>query len=121
MAKTVSSHDEFSTNDNDDHLEIVSLIWLDANANIQETQDTQEKLRSIMYHLKTFHDGEECKKYIEQTSKYDRLVLIISGQMGRQVVPFIHQLRQVLAIYVNSKDKESNEKWACEFAKVRYF
>jgi hypothetical protein len=119
MVTSIPPHGKLFTAGNDNHLETISLIWLDANINVQKNRDTQEKLRSIMYHLKTFHDEEECKNYIEQTSKYNRVVLVISGQMSRQVLPSIHQLRQVLAIYINSNDTESNEKWACEFAKVR--
>jgi hypothetical protein len=121
MATTAPPLDDSLVSGNDNHLEIFSLIWLDANAHAQEYQDAQEKLRSIINHLKIFHDEEECIKYIEQTPKHDRLVLIISGQLSRHMVPSIHQLRQISAIYVDSKDKASDEMWACEFTKVALF
>ena len=108
-------------NDNDDNVEIFSLVWLDTNVHAEKNQHTQQRLRSIINHLKTFQDGEECKQYIEHRQKHDRLVLIVSSQLGRQVVPAIHKLRQVSAIYVTSTDKKSDEQWAQEFVKVRLF
>src|SRR5690349_296639 len=99
------------TNGNDDHLEIFSLIWLDTNVHHEGNQDMQQKLRPIINHLKKFEDGEECKQYIKQRTKHDRLVLIVSSELGRQVIPAIHKLRQVSAIYVRSTDKTSDEQW----------
>ncbi|CAF4959412.1 unnamed protein product, partial [Rotaria sp. Silwood1] len=100
-------------------LEIFCLIWLDTNANATEIRDTEQRLRSIINHLKKFKDVEQCQKYIEERSQKDRLVMIVSGQLGREIVPVIHQLRQVISIYVYCFDKKRNEKWACKFAKVK--
>ena len=109
------------TNDNDDNVEIFSLIWLDTNVHTEENQDMQQRLRPIINHLKKFQDGEECKQYIQQRQKDDRIVLIVGGQLGQGVVPSIHKLRQVSAIYVSSKDKENDEQWGHEFTKVGLF
>ena len=121
MATTAPPHENYFSNREDNHLEIFRLIWLDASVDVEMNQDTQEKLRAIINHIKKFHNVEECKNYIEQTSKDDRLVLIVSGQLSRQIVPSIHQLRQVSAVYINSEDKESDEKWTRDFPKVRLF
>lgn len=118
---TAQPHDKLLTRDDERHLELFRLIWLDTEVNVQEKRETQEKLRTIINYVKKFHNVDECKNYIEQTPEDDRLVLIVDGQSGRQIVPSIHQLRQVSAIYLHSKDKESEEKWVCEFAKVRFF
>ena len=118
---TAQPNDKLLTRDDERHLELFRLIWLDTEVHVQEKRDTQEKLRTIINYVKKFHNVDECKNYIEQTSEDDRLVLIIGGQLGRQIVPSIHQLRQVSAIYLHSEDKESEDKWACEFVKVRFF
>jgi hypothetical protein len=44
--------------------------------------------------------------------------LIVSGQFGREIVPKIHQLEQLSAIYVYCMNKEANEQWAKDFLKV---
>ncbi|CAF0847220.1 unnamed protein product [Adineta steineri] len=119
MATAVLSNDDFHTNTDDKRLEIFSLIWLDAIVNVKDTRDTEVKLRSIINHIKKFQDIKQCQRYIEQTSQKDRLVIIVSGQLGQEIVPHIHQLRQVISIYVYCMDKKSNEQWAYKFAKIK--
>ncbi|CAF4168276.1 unnamed protein product, partial [Adineta steineri] len=87
---------------NDNHLESFSLIWLTNNENV----DIQRELRNIINHIETFHDVDECKNYIETTSENDRLVLVTNGEFGQQIIPLIHQLRQISSIYINSEDKQ---------------
>ncbi|CAF2134766.1 unnamed protein product [Rotaria magnacalcarata] len=119
MASAISSNDDFYTAGEDMRLEIFYLIWLDANANGKETRDTEQKLRSIINNLKKFQDVKQCQKYIEERSKNDRLVMIVSGQFGREIVPSIHKFRQVISIYVYCFDKVRNKQWSDKFAKVK--
>lgn len=119
MAATFLPNDNVHTNNDDNHLEIFCLIWLDVNVNIKEIRDTESKLRTIINHLKKFQNIQQCQQYIEQRSTKDRLVLIVSSELGREIVPSIHKLRQVTSIYVYCMDKKRNEQWACKFPKVR--
>jgi response regulator RpfG family c-di-GMP phosphodiesterase len=116
MATAVLPNDDFYTNMDSEHLEIFRLIWLDAN--VHETRDTEQKLRSIINHLKKFQNLKQCQEYIEQRTQKDRIVLIVSGQMGREIVPSVHKHRQVIAIYVYCMDKKRNEEWSCKYKKV---
>ena len=103
----------------DDNLETFSLLWLDAQVNTtEENRQAQQKLRKIINHLKTFDDQNQCQQYILSLSPQDRLVLIVSGRLGRQLVPQIHQLRQISSIYIYCMDKQANEQWAKNFTKV---
>ncbi|CAF3600794.1 unnamed protein product [Rotaria socialis] len=119
VARPVILMDDYHTNADNQHLEIFSLIWLDANPNVQELQGTQQKLCSIINQLKTFQDVEQCQNYIEGRTLKDRIVMIVSGQFGREIVPSIHKLRQVLSIYVYCMDKKSNKQWVSKFSKVK--
>ncbi|CAF4080405.1 unnamed protein product, partial [Adineta steineri] len=119
MATAVLPNDNFYPNTDDKSLEIFSLIWLDENVNIKETRGTEQKLRSIINHIKKFQDVKQCQQYIEQTSQKDRLVIIVSGRLGQEIVTYIHQLRQVISIYVYCMDKKSNEQWTCKFSKIK--
>ncbi|CAF0991650.1 unnamed protein product [Adineta steineri] len=74
-------------------------------------------LRTTINHIKKFDDLDKCKKYIEEASKDNKLVVLISGQLGRQLVPLIHQLQHISAIYIYSEDK-NNKTWARDFRKV---
>jgi hypothetical protein len=120
MAVAGLTTDDSYTNIDDKELELFCLIWLDANANAMDARNTEQKLRSIINHLKKFRNVEQCQEYIEQRSQKDRLVLIVSGQLGREIVPSIHKFRQVISIYVYCMDKKRNEQWACKFKKVKF-
>ncbi|CAF1613471.1 unnamed protein product [Rotaria magnacalcarata] len=119
MATNIPLREIYFPRSDDNHLEKFSLVWLGANADVQKNQEMKRKLRTTINHCKEFDDADECKNYIEQTSKDDRLVLLISNQLARQIVPSIHQLRQVLGIYINSEDKNNDEKWSREFPKLK--
>jgi 2-phosphoglycerate kinase len=119
MATAVISNNDFKINTDDRNLEIFSLIWLDENVNIKSSRDTEQKLRSIINHLKKFEDVRQCQEYIEERSKKDRLILIVSDQLGEEIVPLIHNLRQMMSIYVYCINKKSNEQWTWKFPKVK--
>ena len=104
---------------NDENLEMFCLIWLDANPS--EGRDTEQKLRALINHLKKFQDVKRCQEYIEQRTQHDRLVLIVSGQLGREIVPNIHKLRQVISIFVYCMNRQANEQWSSKFAKVKSY
>ena len=101
------------------NLETYSLIWLDASVNSsQENVEAQQQLRTSINHLRIFEDDEQCENYIRSVPKEDRIVMIVNGPLGRQIVPRIHQLRQVFSICVYCMNKEKHKEWAQEFSKV---
>jgi len=104
------------------NLETFFLFWLDAQVNAtEENRQTQKKLRQIINHLRTFDDQDQCQQCISYFSEQDRVILIVSGQLGRQIVPQIHRLRQLSAIYVYCRDKQLNDEWARHYTKVKNF
>ncbi|CAF1197861.1 unnamed protein product [Rotaria sordida] len=113
MTTAISSTDVFHTKSDEMRLEIFCLVWLDAGSSIKDGHDTEQQLRSIINHLKKFQDVKQCQKYIEERSQKERVVMVVSGQLGREIVPSIHNLRQVISIYVYCLDKKRNEQWAC--------
>ncbi|CAF3956896.1 unnamed protein product [Rotaria sordida] len=99
--------------------DISCIIWLDANVNTNERRNAEQKLASIVKHFEKFQDKEQCQKYIEERLGKDRLIIIVSGRLGKEIVPSVHNLQQVISIYVYCMDKKSNEQWACSFTKVK--
>ena len=119
MATGSRPNDGFDRDTGDIYREIFSLIWLDPNVNVKGTQDTEQKLRSIINHLKKFEDVKQCEQYIKQRSKTDRLVLIVHGRLANEIISSIYKLRQVISIYVYSMDKKTNEQWDSRFCKSK--
>ena len=85
---------------------------------MHESRNTEQKLRSIINQVKRFHDVDQCEKFIQSTSSQDRLIFIVSGQLGRDILPKIHHLRQVTSIYIYCMDKKNNQHWS-SYAKVK--
>jgi hypothetical protein len=105
----------------DRHTDVVTLVWLDGSVNsTTENRDVQEQLRSLVNHLKTFDNSNACYNYIQNNSKNNQIILIVSGKLGREIVPRIHRLSQIMCIYVYCINKEKNEKWAQKFPKVNF-
>ncbi|CAF3835168.1 unnamed protein product [Rotaria sp. Silwood1] len=109
----------YSDNQN---LELISLIWLDNMADAtQENREIQDKLRSIVNYLRTFDNCKQCEDYIRNiiNDKYDKIILIVSGKLGQEIIEHIHHLKQVISIFVYCIDKNKNELWANKYKKVR--
>jgi hypothetical protein len=100
-------------------LDTCPLIWLDSLVNTsQENLDGQRLIRNSIDNLKTFETVDKCEEYIQSISSEERIILIVSGRLGQEILPRIHQLRQVSFIYVYCLNKSANEQWAKEFKKV---
>ena len=104
---------------NNTNAEVFIIAWLDADVNTTESnKKAQQQLLTIISHLKTFEEKTECEKYIRSLSSQERLSLIVSGRLGKELVPDIYTLPQATSIYVYCQDKEKNEQWANRFKKV---
>lgn len=103
----------------DKSLETYSLIWLDGDMDDKKKVHTEHQLRTMINHVQRFKDGEKCLQYINQRLDDDRMVLLLSGELAPQVIPYIHELIQVSSIYVYSMEKKKTEQWTCKFTKVK--
>ena len=107
------------TREENDNLETFRLIWLDSSVNrSEENLHAQWRLRTIINYLKTFEDEQTCLEYIRSVPKDDRIILIVSGRLGRIFVPKIAHLRQIDSIYIYCKNKAFNEYWAQYYYQV---
>jgi hypothetical protein len=122
MSATASKDIEPHHHDNNNNLETFSLLWLDAQVETSdENRQAQKQLRNIINHLKTFDNENDCQQYILSIPLQDRVVVIVSGRLGRTIVPHIHHRRQIISIYVYCMDKQANEQWSKNFTKVLFF
>ncbi|CAF0992439.1 unnamed protein product [Rotaria sordida] len=104
----------------DVNLETFHLVWLDPAADdTAEDEEGQQLLRTSINHLRKFKDIEKCENYIQTVSKSDRIVFIVTGRLGQEMMPRIHQLRQISSIYIYCMDKDYHEEWSKDFTKVR--
>lgn len=121
MATSIDFMDDIVSNIDDQQLEIFCIIWLDDNTQASDNRDTEQHLRSIINRLKRFKNVEQCEKYIKERSSEDRLILIVSGRLGRKIVPIIYTFRQIISIYIYCMDEASNREWSKKYVKVIMF
>ena len=101
------------------HPDDFSLVWLDKSVNAsKDNRLVQEQIRSSVEHLKTFDQIESCLNFLQHDGKEKRIILIVSGQYGREIVPQIHQLKQIFCIYVYCSNQEKHKQWASQYSKV---
>lgn len=119
MAASTSYFSASNGASDDTQCDVFCLIWLDANTDAPDSRDVEQKLRSVINYLKRFQDVKTCQKYIEQTTANDRIVLIVSGSLGKQIVPAVQAIRAVVSIYVYCMNTEFHSNWANKYKKVR--
>ena len=69
--------------------------------------------------MKCYDDESLCQQFIRTKSKQS-IFLIVSGRLSREIVPAIHSLDHVLAIYIYCMDTSRHLKWAEGFVKVNF-
>jgi tetratricopeptide (TPR) repeat protein len=100
------------------------FVWCDATigtaGKISDTQHTIRKLADIINQngqiVHTFNEINSCREFITYANN---VCLIVSGSMGEELVPLIHNLEQIHSIYVFCYDKARHELWAKHYQKVR--
>jgi tetratricopeptide (TPR) repeat protein len=98
----------------------VLLIWLDNNIDEISTdyRNTITQLRRGINTINTFTDGEECVQFLENINK-EKACMIISGSLGQDIVPRVHDMFQLDSIFIFCAKKESHEQWAKEWSKIK--
>ncbi|CAF3967619.1 unnamed protein product [Adineta steineri] len=97
------------------------LVWLDAH--IDEHNDSNYRntitiLRRIINYVTTFNEVDECMNYIGKM-KDEKIILIISGTLGQNFIPIIHDTSQIMSIFIFCKNKLVHELWAHSWPKIR--
>jgi hypothetical protein len=66
-------------------------------------------IRNIASDLKTFLQSDECIDYITSLTN-EKVILNISDPFSKTLIPLIHDIPQISAIYITSDDEESSTK-----------
>ncbi|CAM4812273.1 unnamed protein product [Rotaria magnacalcarata] len=96
------------------------MVWLDANLN-EDKKDFKlslQRLRQIVSFITTFTDVQECIDYISKL-KEEKVFMIVSGSLGRKIIPDIVSWPQLDSIYIFCENKSFHEQWAAQIAKVK--
>ncbi|CAF2896014.1 unnamed protein product [Rotaria sp. Silwood2] len=84
-----------------------------------ETRDIDDDVSGTFEWEMCAGQEDRCMQFIQEKCVNKRTFLITSGGLGKNVVPKIHDLPQLYAIYVYCQDIVGHQQWASKFSKVR--
>jgi tetratricopeptide (TPR) repeat protein len=96
------------------------LIWVDANIDPskEECQNTLAQLRTVVNDVHLFTDPDQCVDFL--TDIEDMNAFLIAGHsLGRNIIPFMHDISQLDAIYIFCDNKYPHEEWTKKWAKIK--
>ncbi|CAF1325716.1 unnamed protein product [Adineta steineri] len=98
----------------------VLLIWLDSSIDSDsvDCNYTIKQLKRVVNNINTFTDGEECIEFI-QTITNNKVCMIVSGSLGKHIVPRVHNMFQVDTILIFYNNQESHEQWTKKWSKIK--
>ena len=96
------------------------LVWLDANFNEsnEDFKKSLQYLRKIVASITTFTDAQECIGFISAI-KNEKVFMIVSSSLGRQIVPEIEVWPQLESVYVFCGNQAVHEQWVKKIPKVK--
>ena len=97
------------------------IVWLADISETPELRDAKRQLRHLISNMETFTCPLECERRIRLNEAH-AIILIISHDMAQQFILKIHDLTNILYIYVHCfslGSTGSHEEWIQRFAKVR--
>ena len=88
------------------------LIWLraDIDYSSQEQQNILVELRSIANEVSVFTQSDECIDYVTDIVDI-KVILIIDDTLGEQILPLIHDISQLSAVYIFCHQTSNHEQW----------
>jgi Tfp pilus assembly protein PilF len=96
------------------------LVWLDTSitSSNKDSQNTLQQLRSVVNDITLFTDPDECVTFI-QGVQTEKAFIITSGSLGQALVPCVHPMAQVTAIFIFCGDQRRHEQWAKAWPKIK--
>ncbi len=100
---------------------IFRFMWLDASIFDERGKETQHQLCHNFGRCKFVETTKECQTTIDKSMPDTNFVLIVSGQLGSQIVPLIYENSKIWSIYVYCGNVDEHKKWANNYPKVKCF
>ena len=102
------------------NLEALTLICLDEHFDANDKQ-----LRTIVDYISCFNRLDLCEDYILNIPKNTFVIFIVSSEHFAEIISHIHELSQILAIYVfqdnhstKSRKGDVEKHWTKRYSKV---
>lgn len=95
-------------------------IWINANIDLtkKEFENSLMQLHSLVHEVHTCTTLERCVEILNTVNE-GKALIISSETLGQHLLPKIHGMRRVYAIYIYSSDQNEYGNWTKDWRKVR--
>ena len=96
------------------------LIWADDKIEVtsKSHQQALERLRNVVNDLTVFTAVDTCATFLQGITK-EKVFVIVSDRLGRELLPRIHPMVQLDTIYISSNNRSRCEKWTKDWCKIK--
>ncbi|CAF1168269.1 unnamed protein product [Rotaria sordida] len=96
------------------------VIWSDPKIDQLDSdyQNSISHLRQIVNSIEIFTNADHCLDFLGKV-KDEKVVLIVSGSFGQQIIPHIQELNQLESIYIFCSHKSKYEQWSKNYEKIK--
>ncbi|CAF0714934.1 unnamed protein product [Adineta steineri] len=97
------------------------LVWVDANIDQtnKDCQNTLTQLRAVVNDVVIFNQSDACVQFLDKL-KDDKALVITSGSLGPYfLVPAIHHMPKLDAIYIFYGDVSYHQQWIKNWKKIK--
>ena len=96
------------------------LVWVDPNIDQpnKDCQNTLAQLQTIGNDVNIYTQPDQCIQFLNNINN-EKAFVIVSGGLGQYLVPKIHDMPQVDAIYIFCGNKSRHEEWTKEWNKIK--
>jgi hypothetical protein len=94
------------------------VIWVDNNVFSAENHKYRLRLEDEFSNI-GFSFASSIFEAVNQVNSTVKTVLLVSGQMGKLLMPRIHHLKNVMVVLVFCFKTEEHKMWASNFKKVK--
>lgn len=108
----------------DKNFETFALVWCAETVDKSvDNLEIQIELRATVNFLRVFNDSVSCEQWLKQRriDCGEKIILIVSCKFGRELISKVHDLSQLVSIYIFCMDAQGNEHLSQEFQKVRNY
>ncbi|CAF0779103.1 unnamed protein product [Adineta steineri] len=96
------------------------LVWIDASIDEgrKDCQNTLTQLKNVVNNVNLCTEPNQCIQVLNKVDK-ERAIVITSGSLGQHMVPEIHGMPQLEAIYIFCGNKSRHQGWTQNWTKIK--
>ncbi|CAF0918099.1 unnamed protein product [Adineta steineri] len=96
------------------------LVWVDGNIDQtnKDCQNTLTQLRAAVNDVMMFNQSDECIQFLNQMND-EQAFVITSGALGKNLVPEIHDMPKLDAIYIFCGNVSYHQQWTENWKKIK--